>query len=225
MPYLTNTMNKLLSLLLLLTSSITTAFAGSVPPQCQKLVPYASVEMVYIDVPTKEVEHYSKEVLKGLADKHAPNARVFGLTRGKPEVQYEVNRGRLRLKSGQVCVVPQVKIRATFSEMTVFLASELAHNPCKKRLIRNHEMEHVNTWKSHLKGGMTLLKAPLLAKFSMPRVYASKEAADADLRNWIVGSIDPMMQKLFKNITKAQLEIDSPMSYRTVLQALNTCPG
>lgn len=186
---------------------------------------HATVEMLYEDVVTKEITTFSKTKLKQLAEKQGANEQVFGLTRGKPKMEYEVNRARVQLPNGHVCVVPRVKVRATFSEMTVFLANELKRNPCKMHLIRQHEMEHVHAWKSHLKGGMALMKAPLLAKFSVPRTYASQQAADQDLQHWIVGTIDPLIKQLFQTITKAQLEIDSPLSYKTVLQQLNSCPG
>jgi hypothetical protein len=199
--------------------------AAALDPRCEKLVPHASVKMDFTEPAVKELTTQSKEEVKRLAKKSQfPNQTVYGLTRGKPEVQYEVNRARINLRGGKVCIVPRVTVKAGFSDMTVYLAHELLKSPCKLNLIRAHEMEHVNTWRTHLKGGISLMQKPLQAKFSVPRLYDSAQAADADLRNWIIGTIDPMMQQLFQNITKAQMEIDSPMSYQLVLEELKACP-
>lgn len=197
----------------------------TIDSRCLKLVPHANVDMIFDDVKTQVFTKYSMPVLKSLSDKRASNEHVFGLTRGKPVVQYEVNRATVKLPNGHVCVVPRVKVRATFTQMSVYLANELQSNPCKLLLIRAHEMEHVHTWKSHMKGGLALLKKPLQAAFSTPREYGSQKEADQDLRPWVVGTIDPKMQQLFKQLMQAQAEIDSPASYRTVLQQLRACPA
>lgn len=209
----------------LLLTCIQAANAEDIDPRCEKLIPHASVTMEYSEPTVKELTTQSKDEVKRLAKKsHMPNQTVYGLTRGRPEVEYSVNRARINLRGGQVCIVPRVIVKGGFSDMTVHLAHELLKNPCQLALIRDHEMEHVNIWRSHLKAGMHLMQKPLQAKFSVPRMYPSAQAADADLRGWIVDTIDPMMQQLFQNITKAQMEIDSPMSYQLVMEELKACP-
>jgi hypothetical protein len=121
-------------------------------------------------------------------------------------------------------MVPDVSVKLGFAAMRVYLAREL-QDSCRRNIVREHELEHVSTWRSHFRIGGRMLEEPLRTAFSQPRYYASQTQASADLKPWVEGALKPFEKQLMNGATAAQRAIDSPASYQRVSQRLHACPS
>ena len=212
------------TLFLAITISQTPAQASELQNNCTQLAQPPLVSVIYTDLVISE-DHTqtiaSLKVLSGKAmDQHHS---VYGLTHATPKLDYEFKAVIWPIPDGKVCMVPELTIKAGFSEMQVYLAKEL-QNSCRKQIIREHELEHVSTWKSHMRAGTKLMELPLQNIFSQPRTYDSISQAEQDLRPWVQSVMKPLEHKLMESVLNAQRAIDSPFSYGNVENRLRTCP-
>ena len=214
---------KLLMLALLVLPA-THAHAADIEDYCEQLARRASVKIIYMDLPMSEDHSHTAASLKVLSGNVlGQQHNVYGLTYAKPKLDYEIRANFSKSPEGKICMIPDVTIKAGFTAMNVYLAKEIPDS-CRKRIIREHELEHVATWKSHLRAGTKLIENPLRQAFAKPRVYESKSLAEQDLRPWVDEVIKPLERRLFQSLTNAQLAIDSPLSYGYVETRLRACP-
>ncbi len=191
---------------------------------CNQLAQMASVKTSYTDRIVSEDSEHPLTYLKSLSDhKLDQNHNVLGLTVAKPELTYEFKSILSATPEGKVCMVPEITIKSGFSVMQIYLAKELQSN-CKRQIIREHEYEHVSTWKNHIRIGTKLMESSMKQAFSQPRYYASTTEAERDLNSWVLEVIQPIEQRLLNGIERAQSAIDSPLSYSRVESRLLTCP-
>jgi len=212
------------ALFLTLAISQTPAHAGELSNNCAQLAQPSLVRVIYTDVANTEDYTQSITYLKALSgramDQHHS---VYGLTHATPKLDYEFKAVISSSPDGKVCMVPEVTIKAGFSDMQVYLAKELQDN-CRKQIIREHEFEHVSAWKSHMRAGTKLMELPLKNAFAQPRQYDSISQAEQDLRPWVQSVMKPLVSRLMENITTTQRSIDSSFSYGNVENRLRTCP-
>ena len=184
----------------------------------------ATVKVSFQDLAVSEDDTRSLAYLQSLSGKAMDqHHHVLGLTHAEPMLSYEVKAIISAMPEGIVCMMPEVTIKAGFSNMQVYLAREI-EGDCRRQIIRDHEFEHVSTWKSYLRAGSKMMEAPLTVAFSIPRQYDTVSQAEQDLRPWAEKLIKPMEQKLLASAALAQREIDSPMSYNYVETRLRSCP-
>jgi hypothetical protein len=133
------------------------AQADSFADRCTKLTRDASVTVEFEDREVATDETQSVQALTARSGKAAggPN-QVYGLTHAKPTVHLNVVVRTISDGSGRTCAMPDIALTLGFSEFVVYLASELT-DPCRREVIRAHEQEHVNTWKSHLRASANML--------------------------------------------------------------------
>jgi hypothetical protein len=213
-----------LTLFLIIAISQTSAYAGESHNNCAQLAQPPLVRVIYTDVAISEDYTQTIASLKALSghvmDQHHS---VYGLTHATPKLDYEFKAVILSLPDGKVCMVPEVTIKSGFSGMQVYLAKELQDN-CRKQIIREHELEHVSVWKSHMRAGTKLMELPLKNAFLQARQYDSITLAEQDLRPWVQSIMNPLERRLMESIATAQHAIDSPFSYGNVENRLRTCP-
>lgn len=200
------------------------AVAAEAQVACDQLAQMAVVKVIYQDLVVSEDVTRPLDYLQSLSGKSMDrNHHVLGLTHADPILSYEVKAIMSATPDGKVCMVPEVTIRAGFSAMQVYLAREI-EGDCRRQIIREHEFEHVSTWKSYLRAGSKMMELPLTRAFSKPQIYDTVSQAEQDLRPWVQKIIQPMEQKLMESAALAQREIDSPLSYNYVETRLRSCP-
>jgi hypothetical protein len=113
-------------------------------------------------------------------------------------------------------------IELGFTEFVVYLAKELT-DPCHKDIIRQHEQDHVNTWKSQMRASAQLLTTVLRRDMGEARYYMSRGEAEAAVRAWASELAAPWLKRMLDSVTAAQNAIDTQVSYDTVTSRLRTC--
>jgi hypothetical protein len=191
---------------------------------CAQIARFASVNVDYDDPEVIVDERHNIQELKSLSGKGlVENQNVYGLTHAEARLEYEVEGYMQAMSNGSVCMVPQVKIHAGFSELKVYVADDL-QDACRRQVVHDHEYEHVNVWRSHMHEGSRLMQAPVLQALAKPRMYADRWEAESALRPWVDSIINAYQNRLFTNLNVAQQAIDSPTSYQYVERRLKSCP-
>jgi hypothetical protein len=224
-PHLRALSKASVTLVILAVNTIATASPDTFRNNCEKTVGPGKIVVTYIDSETIYNSSHSTKSLQSRTGKSSDSYHsIYGLTRAEPSFRLEIRSRLLVSPEGQTCMVPDVSLKLGFSAMNVYLAKEL-RDSCRKNIVREHELEHVSTWKSHFRIGAKMLEEPLRAAFSRPRHYISEKEAQADLKPWVEEVLKPLQHRLVSSVMTAQRVIDSPSSYERVRQRLHACPA
>lgn len=173
-------------------------------------------------------ESRTVQALNELSGKPAGGpSNILGLTHAKPSFQMNVVVRTITNEKGQTCAIPDITLTLGFSAFVVYLARDLSDG-CRREVIRAHEQEHVDTWKSHLRASAHMLPGVLrreLGEMGEARLYASRDEAEAAVRTQATDLVTPWLARIAAAATEAQLAIDTPMSYTGVVNRLRACPG
>jgi hypothetical protein len=219
--------NPLRCMVLPLTLLLTPAAASANPgfeDRCASLVAEAKVSVVFEDKPAARDDSRSLTELKGLSGS-GPNAHhnVLGLTHALPSARLDVIPHMLADETGRTCVVPSLNLKLGLSEFQVYLARELK-DPCRRRIVEEHENEHANVWRNHLRAGARLLESALRGGLAKPIYFRSREEVRSDLQHRIDELVNPLLQKLKDGVVVANRQIDSPASYQFEENRMRACP-
>jgi hypothetical protein len=199
------------------------AFADEFGERCAQLAQQTKIAVTFQDRQVDSDDSRTIQALNGISGKTAgDNHNVYGLTRANPTFRLQVTPRLIADAGGPICAVPDIAIELGFSEFMVYLARELT-DPCQREIIRQHEQEHVNTWKSHLRASAQLLTTALRNNLGEARRYATREETEAGLRTWTNELVAPWAKKILAAVTEAQKSIDTPVSYGIVASRLRTC--
>jgi hypothetical protein len=201
------------------------ATEGTFRASCEKALGAGKVAVMYADsAPTYNSSYTTKSLQSRSGKNQDAHHSIYGLTHAEPSFRLEIQSRLIVSPDGQACMVPDVSVKLGFSAMRVYLAKEL-QDDCKKNIVREHELEHVSTWRSHFRIGARMLEEPLRTAFSQPRHYTSEKLAQADLKPWVEDVLKPLQHSLVNSVMTAQRAIDSPASYERVKQRLRACPA
>jgi hypothetical protein len=191
--------------------------------RCAQLAAQAQISVTFQDRQVDSDDSRNIQALNGISGKPAgSNHNVYGLTYANPQFRMQVKPRAISDAGGSICAIPDLSIELGFSEFIVYLAKELT-DPCQRDIIRQHEQEHVNTWKSHLRASAQLLTTVLRNNLGEPRRYASREEAEAGIRAWAGELVAPWAKRIITSVSEAQGSIDTPVSYGIVASRLRTC--
>lgn len=205
----------------------TYAAEGSTDPafeqRCVELARAATATVVYEDAAISWNTRYDEAQLRRLGSEPNPNHIVLGLTVARPTARMNVKHQSLTdAVTGRVCIAGSVALTIGFSEMTVYLASTLT-NPCRRRIVEEHELEHVRIWRNHMRAGAQLAK-PLIEQHLVVPIYADDQgAAEALLRQHVNDITVPIMEKIAGTAHAAHRELDTPLSYQSAANRLRAC--
>jgi hypothetical protein len=207
---------------------LSAAIAGSASAQefaerCAQLPQQAKIAVVFLDQQvltddTRSMQQLNRLNTRGTADYH----NVYGVTYAKPAFRLVATPRMVGDGAGRICALPDMTIELGFSEFVVYLAKELT-DPCHKDIIRQHEQDHVNTWKSQMRASAQLLTTVLRRDLGDARYYASQAEAEPAVRAWAAELAAPWLKRMLDSVTAAQNAIDTPVSYDTVTSRLRTC--
>jgi len=191
--------------------------------RCAQLPQHAQIAVTFQDRQVATDDTRNLQELNRISGKPAgDNHNVYGLTHAVPNFRMRVTPRAVVDSDGRICAMPDIAIELGFSEFVVYVAKELT-DACLQDIIRQHEQEHVNTWKSHLRASAQLLTTVLRANIGKPRFYATREEADAGIRAWVKELVAPWPQRIGDAVSAAQNAIDTPTSYGIVDSRLRTC--
>lgn len=216
-------MNLLVATLLLFCSVAATADTGFIIA-CEKLAAEADIRVLFEDSAVTRDDSRSVEVLKRLSKSGpTPHHSVLGLTHAEPTASLDVTPRILTDFDGRVCGVPSLTLKLGFSTLQVYLASELK-DACRRRIVDEHEQEHVAVWRNHFKAGARMLESLLRRKLSQAAYFSNPTEAREALQQRANELIVPLLKNLNDGIGVNQQEIDSAGSYRYVEGRMRACP-
>ena len=199
------------------------AHADDFAERCAQLPQQAKIAVVFHDREVTTDNSHTVPELNRMSGKPAGDYHnVYGITHAKPSFRVQVTPRMLADDAGRICAMPDIAIELGFSEFVVYLAKELT-DPCHQDIIRQHEQDHVNTWKSQLRASAQLLTTILRRDIGEARYYASREEAEAGVRAWGAELVGPWLKRIFDTVIAAQGAIDTRVSYDTVTSRLRTC--
>ena len=199
------------------------ANADDFAARCAQLPAQVRISVTFQDRQVETDDTRSCQALNRIAAKvAAENHNVYGLTHVVPVFRMNVAPRAVVDGDGRICAMPDMSIDHGFSEFTVYLATKLT-DPCRRDIVRQHEQEYVNTWKSHLRASAQLLTTVLRRDVGEPRLYASREEAEAGIRTWANELVSPWAGRIIASVKEAQGSIDTPVSYGIVTSRLRTC--
>lgn len=191
--------------------------------RCIDLAKAATATVLYEDAAIAWNTRYDEAQLRRLGAEPNTHHIVLGLTVARPTARMNVRHQSLtEATTGRVCIAGSVALTVGFSEMTVYLASSLT-NPCRRRIVEEHELEHVRIWRNHLRAGAQLAK-PLIERQLVSPLYAEDQtAAEALLRQRVNDIVAPLIDRIAGTAHAAHRELDTPLSYQAATNRLRAC--
>ena len=199
------------------------AYADEFAERCALLSQQRTINVAYRDSPVASDATRSTSELNRIGGVAAGEYHnIYGMTFAKPQFVMQVTPRAFIDADGRICALPEIAIQLGFSAFAVYLAKELL-NPCHREVIREHEQEHVTTWKSHLRASAQLLATVLQQNRGEARIYASREETEAGVQAWARELVAPWSQRVLQSVEEAQKSIDTQVSYDRVTSRLRAC--
>lgn len=200
------------------------ALAQDFDERCQALAQTAKVMVVFDDMPITWDTRHRPDELERLGGKGSnPHHLVLGLTTARPTARMKVEHRSLSAQTGRTCVVGSVVLTLGFSDLRVYLSSSLA-SPCRRKIVEEHELEHVRIWRNHMRAGARMMEPLLQKELASPLYVDSREEAESALRERLNDIVTPLVHQLTVVADAAQREIDTPESYRAAERRYRACP-
>lgn len=191
--------------------------------ECEQL-PKPSVTVQRLDEPVKLNSEYSYRSLTTLGAALArPGQQVLGLTRGNVSVRFTMNSPAFVDRTGRwECSSPQITLIYGLSPITVYVGREFPEGSCAYKEIYEHEMRHVETYRTHTAAIEQPITEALNARFATGAAWRgplgqTREKLQREMNErWI-----PFIQREFNRVEAQQALIDSPEEYARVAKACN----
>jgi hypothetical protein len=123
-------------------------------------------------------------------------------------------------RNGRICVRPSIRVSLSATPMTVYVAREVAGDPCREGAVLEHEKKHVAVYESELAAIADETRASLAASYGK-RVLHYRDRAEADRET--SAALDRDMAKLLagtaERVKERQRAVDSPEEYSRVTAA------
>lgn len=188
-------------------------------------LPKPSVTIKRIDERLSTNTEYSYKSLTNIGAALArPGKQVLGLTRGNATVSFASQTPAIIDPSGRwECASPQITLSFGFSPMTVYVAREFPEGSCAFKEILEHEMRHVEAYRTHIANIEKALTESLNARFATGAIWRGPVGQTAArLRQELDARWAPYVQRQIKRVDEAQAKIDTAEEYQRVA---NACDG
>jgi hypothetical protein len=209
----------------LLLHAPTFAVAGNTfEDRCTDLSKEAKIAVLFAGRQVTRNDSRSLSELKGLSGSRSNQYHsILGLTHAAPSAKLDLTPNMLTVENGRTCVVPSLALTLGFSEFEVYLAKELKDS-CRRRIVEEHENEHVGVWRNHFRAGARLLETTLRNALAKPTYSNSQDEAVNEMRHHVDEVISALLQKLKDGAIAANQQLDSPASYQFEENRMRACP-
>jgi hypothetical protein len=193
---------------------------GSFEVRCDELP--ASAIAVGVQ-PHQVVENHGTpfEALTRLSEGPSPEHRTIGLTLANfgHRSTFEV-KGLEDKRGARACVRPQVAVQLYLRPLTVFIAREYSGDPCRTRVIREHEERHVAVYTAFAHEAAQQLRLDLERAIGVAPLFATDIAEAQRLVDRKLGhTLDGFMREAQRTLAERQARIDTPEEYERVRTA------
>lgn len=188
--------------------------------RCARL-PAAPPAVVAVPIEILEDDTRSQHDLVLLLDGPAAGHRALGITRARVghDAALEI-KGLKDPGSGRACFRAGVRVELALKPLTVYVAREIAGDPCQRAAIHEHEMKHVAVYAAWLDEAAAALAQALAAEFADGVHYADDgEAAQRALRARLESFVKAHSEAAGRELEDRQRAVDSPEEYARVAAA------
>jgi len=197
--------------------------AGGFESRCEGLPP-STVRITMSAPNVAENDVVPAEVLKRMSDSPNEAMRTIGLTQAKfgHRSTLEVKGIEDRL-GARACVRQAVAVELFVAPMTVYVAREYSGDPCRARVIREHEQRHVDTYVAFARESIPRLKDDIeRALGSTPQYGYTVAETQRRLDRRLGVALASFMRDSERTLAARQAAIDSPQEYERIRVA---CAG
>ena len=192
--------------------------------RCMRLGTEAKVSVAFEDKPPTRIDSRSLSELKGLSGARLnPHHNILGLTHAVPSASLKLTPNMLVDGNGVACVVPSLVLTLGFAEFEVYLAKELK-DPCRRRIVEEHENEHAAVRRNHWRAGARLLETALRNALAKPSYSSNQDEAVNEMTCRVNDAVGPLLRQLKDGAIAANQQIDSPASYQFEANRMRACP-
>lgn len=229
MPFRIDLLLTLLALLMTSLANAQSPVGATFESRCELLAKESKIQTTFEDKPITRDNNRTLDELKRLSQSGKtttasnPYHRVLGLIHAEPSSRLDLSSQALTDTTGRVCAVPSLMLTLGFRELTVYIARETT-NDCRRRIIEEHENEHVNAWRNHLRIGSRLLTPVLQKQLAQPMYFEKSVDFKPILQQRVEDLVDFQLARLMGGIGSAHNQIDSPNSYQFEENRLRACP-
>lgn len=194
--------------------------AGSFEARCGELPPAA----IDVDVlPHRVIENRATpfDALTRLSEGPSPDHRTIGLTLANfgHRSTFEV-KGLEDRRGARACVRPQITVQLYLKPLTVYVASEYSGDPCRARVIREHEERHVAVYAQFAQEAARQLSFDLKRTIGPEPLFAPDIAeAQRLVDRRLAQTLDGFMREAQRTLAERQARIDTPEEYERVRTA------
>jgi hypothetical protein len=198
---------------------------GSFESRCERL-PASSVEVVLQPLAVTENRTEPFASLARLTVDASPDHRTIGVTQARFGHRSTVEVSGLEDRRGaRACARPRVTVELFVQPITVYIASEYAHDPCRVQAIREHEQRHVDVFEAFARDAAKRLPRELSAAIGdRPSYQMSLGEAQRHLDRRIGDALSVFMRDAERTLAQRQADVDTPQEYQRVNAACKA-PG
>jgi hypothetical protein len=193
---------------------------ASFETRCAKL-PATHFEVVAVPLTFERDDSQSIAALTLKSGSALVAHRTLGLTSSafgyNTDIQLNVGGDR---NDSRACGTPRVRIELSMQPVTVYIASELAGQPCQHDVTLSHEMKHIEV----LREALELAARDLARDFPVAVGAQLRPATNpSELQQRVVISVRDYLAQFMRDrqrmLDESQADVDSPEEYARVLTA------
>jgi len=191
--------------------------AGGFESRCEDLPP-SSVSISMKPPRIAEDGTVPADVLTRLSASPLEAMRTIGLTQAKFGHRSTLEVKGIEDRMGaRACVRPAVAVELYVAPMTVYVAREYRDDPCRARVIREHEQRHVDTYVAFVRESVPRLKSKLeLVVGPAPHFGYTVAEAQATLDRRLGDALTAFMRNAEQTLAARQAAIDTPEEYERI---------
>ena len=150
--------------------------------------------------------------------RHNP-ANVLGLTVSRLDVSFPKVEGKIFPHKGKYCVgVSKIEFEIGFDKFNVYIDKKYGYGTCERRVIKEHEDEHVTIYKEGMRFFAPDIKKAIrnAVKELKPQEVNSEAMAQRIFENQaqqVINKVEPLLNHVNKKLEEKQGNLDSPESY------------
>jgi hypothetical protein len=206
-------------------SAVATACGDSTNPfasfetRCAKLPP-TNFEVVAVPLTFERDDSQSSAALTAKRGSALATHRTFGLTTATFGQNTDIQLNVVDDRGSRACGTPHVRIELSMQPVTVYVASELAAQPCQHDVTLSHEMKHVAVFREAL----GVAARDLARDFPAAIGVQLRSATNPDeLQQRFVVAVRNYLPQFMRDrermLDESQAAVDSPEEYARVSTA------
>ena len=193
---------------------------GSFAERCESLPP-SRVRVVLQPFDVSENHTTTFAALTRISEGPSPAHRTIGLTRANFGHRSSIEVKGLEDRNGlRACARPNIDVELFVRPLTVYVAREYTSDPCRAKVIREHEQRHVDVYAAYARESVERLASRLQGTLgTTPEFAGSVSEAQRQLDRRIGEALEAFMRESERTLAQRQAEVDSPDEYARVSNA------